>query len=88
MQQWIEIGMAMPDLYTFVLVLAYNKGTDEPKPISIARWDGETWEFLAKYPCMSAYGAWQDMEYGMDSDDITHWMPLVKLIPVDPYNPI
>lgn len=73
---WINAKDRLPDLYNFVLVFANNQGTDEPKPFSIARWNGTEWEFINHDILMPNYGAWMDIEYDMDSDDITHWMPL------------
>lgn len=77
MSDWINVKDQLPMLYEFVLVYANNKGTGEPKPISIAKIiRKDKWEFVNHMPCMTNYGAWTDMEYAMDSDDITHWMPL------------
>jgi len=74
---WIKCRDKLPDLYVFVLVLADNQGTGEPKPISIARLDDDkNWEFCNKAPCMPNYGAWMDIEYPLDQDDITHWTKL------------
>lgn len=78
--KWIKISDRLPDFYDFVLVLADNLGTNEPKPISIARIDKNGfWEFCNKAPLMPNYGAWMDIEYPMDMDDITHWMQLPKM---------
>ncbi len=77
--EWIRSSDRLPDLYDFVLVFADNKGTGEPRPISIARWDSEKWEFINNPPSFPSYGAWMDIEYNMDSEDITHWMPLPKI---------
>jgi hypothetical protein len=33
-----------------------------------------TWEFLGE----GGVGAWMDIEYSMEREDITHWMPLPK----------
>lgn len=85
--EWIKCGDKLPDLYTYVLVLADNQGTDEPKPISIAKLTSYSlgsefyicdWEFSNHIPVMPNYGAWHDMDYTMNSDHVTHWMPLPK----------
>ncbi len=76
---WIKVEDQLPELYDFVLVFADNKGSDEPKPIAIARLVNEygLWDFLGTQP-QDSVGAYMDIEYGIDSDDITHWMPLPK----------
>jgi hypothetical protein len=73
---WISIKERLPDLYSNVLVFADNKGTNEPKPYSIAMWIGDKWDFINHSPPMPNYGAWQDIGYNMDSEDVTHWMHL------------
>ena len=73
--EWISVTDRFPLLYDFVLVFANNRGSSEPKPISIARIISEMpikWDFLG----MLEVGAYMDIEYGIDSDNITHWMPL------------
>lgn len=77
-RKWISLKDRLPEIYDFVLVYANNKGTGEPKPMSIARWNNSKWEFINHSPPMPNYGAWMDIEYNMDYDDITHWMPLPK----------
>jgi len=74
--EWISVKDKLPELYDFVLVFADNQGTNEPKPFSIARWESEKWEFINHSPLMPNYGAYMEMEYNMDSEDVTHWMPL------------
>ncbi len=75
--EWISVKDLEPELYTFVLVFANNQGTNEPKPIAIARIDARgKWNFSNHSPVFPNYGAWQEIEYNMDSDDVTHWMPL------------
>jgi Protein of unknown function (DUF551) len=77
MNEWIPVTRSLPNQYDFVLVLADNQGTNEPKPIAIARINSyRTWEFLDKASLISASGAYMDIEYDIDYDDITHWMPL------------
>jgi len=73
---WIKVDESLPDIYDFVLVCADNEGTNEPKPITIARYDGEKWEFIDKTPLIQTTGAHMDIEYSIDIDDITHWMKL------------
>ncbi len=75
--QWIKCSERLPELYDFVLVFADNKGTGEPRPFSIARRNSsDNWEFINNDNVMPNYGSWMDIEYPMDSDDVTHWMPL------------
>lgn len=76
MNDWIKCTDRLPDIYDFVLVFADNQGTNEPKPFSIARHNDDKWEFINHTAPMPNYGAYMDMEYNMDSDDVTHWMPL------------
>jgi hypothetical protein len=74
--EWIKLSDRLPELYDYVLVCAAFKGTDEPQPIAIARREKEGWRFLND--CRGNYcWAW-DIDYGMEGDDITHWMPLPK----------
>ncbi len=73
---WVSVSDRFPDSYKNVLVFADNKGTNEPKPYSIAMWIGNKWDFINHYPSMENYGAWQDIGYPMHSEDVTHWMPL------------
>ena len=81
MNEWIKCSERLPNLYDFVLVCANFQGTGEPKPIQIARrsggWaDNECWEFVNTIQRNNVTGAWMDIEYPMNMDDITHWMPL------------
>lgn len=81
MTEWIKCSDQMPELYDFVLVCASFQGTGEPKPIQIARrcnlgGNEEGWEFCNEAPLVGVQGAWMDIEYGMDVDDITHWATL------------
>ena len=81
--QWVKCSDRMPEPYDFVLVCANFQGTGEPRPIQIARRckngvNQEGWEFCNKAPLIGCQGAWMDIEYGMDCDDITHWMSLPK----------
>ena len=72
--QWISVEDRLPDLYEFVLVLADNPRTNEPKPVAIARIvsEHEIWDLLGYLEV----GAYRDIEYSMSRFDITHWMPL------------
>jgi hypothetical protein len=76
--EWIKVTDYLPELFDYVLVYAKFKGTNEPCPISIARYNEKEWEFVNSSPWMPNYGAYMDIEYPMDHDDITHWMPLPK----------
>lgn len=77
---WISIKERLPDIYDFVLVFADNQGTNEPKPISIARLlpGNGNWEFMYEYDNGSGGGVYQDIEWSIEVEDITHWMPLPK----------
>ena len=75
LNEWIKCCDRLPELFDFVLVFADNKGTGEPKPISIARWEGDKWIFLGTLE----EGAWMDIEYSMETEDITHWMKFPSL---------
>lgn len=77
MSDWISVKDRLPDLYDFVLVFSDNKGSNEPRPMAIARNVNEygVWDMLGTLDL----GAYQDIEYNMDRYDITHWMPLPKL---------
>jgi len=74
MSEWISVKDRLPYLYDFVLVFADNKGTNEPRPVAIARLvhEYDVWELLGNL-CVGAY---HDIEYSMDRWEITHWMPL------------
>lgn len=75
--KWISIKK-LPALYENVLVFSNNNGTDEPKPYSIAKWMGDNWDFINHCLLMPNYGVSLHVEYTINSDDITHWMPLPK----------
>lgn len=77
MSEWISVKDKLPALYDFVLVFADNKGTNEPRPLAIARLVSEhgIWDLLGNLEV----GAYTDMEYDMNRFDITHWMPLPSL---------
>lgn len=78
--EWISVKEGLPEAYDFVLIAAMNKGTDEPKPISIGRLDcHKEWEFLGAPFGSCGEGAWVDIEYCICSWHVTHWMPLPKL---------
>lgn len=73
---WIKCSERLPDPYWNVLIFADNQGSGEPKPYSIGMWIGDRWEFINHCSTMPNYGAWQDIGYPIDSEHITHWMPL------------
>lgn len=75
MGEWISVKDRLPDMYNFVLVYAKICGTNEPCPTYIARYDGNKWRLLGEDEIV-AIGAFMHMEYDLDVDDITHWMPL------------
>lgn len=75
---WIKCSDKMPELYIYVLVFADNKVLGDIKPYCIARWNGDRWGFVNADPLETCCGAWVDIEYPMDTDDVTHWMPLPK----------
>jgi hypothetical protein len=78
--EWISVEDRLPEIYDFVLVFADKKGTNEPRPIGIARIvinhsEGHRysdWELLGDVD----QGAYQDMQYEIYSSEITHWMNL------------
>jgi hypothetical protein len=78
--EWIDIKEKLPHSYSYVLVLSLNPGA-EPKPISIAMLvEKSRWTFLGASADENwVYGAWSDITYPMDVDDITHWLPLPTL---------
>lgn len=78
--EWINVKDRLPEPYDFVLVFADNQGSNEPKPISLARLipGGTVWEFLYEYGDASGAGVYQDLEWPVEMDDITHWMKLPK----------
>lgn len=76
---WIKLKEEPPPLYEYVFVLADLQGTDEPRPVSIARYENPGWGILNREDGYSSYGAYMDMEYLFNDDDITHWMPLPAL---------
>lgn len=78
MGEWIKCSEKMPQEYDYVLVCANNQGTDEPKPISIACWNGEDWDFLDGMSRGATYGAYLDIGYPMTNFDIKVWMSLPK----------
>lgn len=71
MSEWINVNDGLPESHDYVLVAINSQGTGEPKPINIARRIGYVWEFLGLID-----GAYMDISYPMDPEDITHWMPL------------
>lgn len=69
--EWISVKDRLPQAYDYVLIYAKRPGTGEPCPVGIARHDSTTWE-----PLESLIGAYSDVEWEYDIDEITHWMPL------------
>ena len=80
MMEWIKCSDRLPNPYDFVLVFATTKGSCEPNPITLSRLipGGTIWEFLYDYPDTSGAGVYQDLEWPVEMEDITHWMPLPK----------
>lgn len=62
----------MPEDYTYVLVC--DAGFEHPS-VDMARWNLDEWDFLDSGA--SVYEG--DLIWGIDSDDITYWMPLPKI---------
>ena len=50
-------------------------GTNEPCPITIARWNGKEWQTLCNENENNAC-AKGDLFWSTESCEITHWMPL------------
>lgn len=75
---WISVKDKLPLPYDWVLVFASTNGTNEPNPMTLARLiPGHTiWEFLYEYADTSGAGVYQDLEWPVKMDEITHWMPL------------
>ena len=73
--EWEKVTECLPDDYIYVLVYAEMKGKNEPCPISIARYHSSEWFMMSdeKENNAVAYG---DLTWGMNPEDITHWMPL------------
>ncbi len=78
--EWISVRDRLPEPYDFVLVFATTKGTNEPRPISLARLllGGVNWQFLYQYKDGSGAGVYQDLEWHIECEEITHWMPLPR----------
>jgi hypothetical protein len=74
MSEWISIKERLPPFYEYVLVYGQKKG-NEPSPMSIARQFKGCWEMLSDEDQSNAV-ACGDLAWGMDTDDITHWIPL------------
>jgi hypothetical protein len=75
---WIDIKDRLPPEYFFVLVYAQMSGTGEPCPISIARYEGKEWDIIGD-DLQSNACACGDLFWGIESHEITHWMPLPEL---------
>jgi hypothetical protein len=72
--EWISVNKRLPNPYHYVLVYAQKEGT-EPCPISIARQFKGLWEMMSDEDQSNAV-ACGDLTWGMNADEITHWMPL------------
>jgi len=81
MTEWIKCADKMPYDYDWVLVCRLAKGTGEPSFISIATYrdgmflfdcDQQSGDQLMHY----ATSYWMDVRDHLESDEITHWMPL------------
>jgi hypothetical protein len=73
MNEWISVKDRLP-YYDWVLVcVAVN-----PRPVSIARYTGEKWDFLSSNDTWDYAACKGDCTIAMDIDEITHWMPLPK----------
>ena len=75
--EWINIKDRYPEKYKFVLVFSKMNGTDEPCPITIARFNGDKWETLCNEEENNACAS-VDLFWSTNSEEITHWMPLPK----------
>lgn len=75
MMEWISVKDRLPETYFFVLVYSKMPGTNEPSPITIARWNGDRWETLCNEEENNACAS-GDLFWATDSDEITHWIPL------------
>lgn len=77
---WISVEHELPDEYQFVLVYAITKDVNEPNSMAIARlissFKENDWDILSKYPDRSGIGACEDLEWPINENEITHWMPL------------
>jgi hypothetical protein len=72
--KWVSIKDSLPDYYEYVLVYAQKQG-NEPSPMSIARQFKGIWEMMSDEDESNAV-ACGDLTWGMDAEDITHWMAL------------
>jgi len=81
--EWISVKDMLPDDYEFVLVYSEMQGTNEPCPITIARWNSKKWETLCNEEENNAC-AKGDLFWSTNSEEITHWMPLPKPPAIEP----
>lgn len=72
--EWIRVKDKLPYDYEYVLVFSKKEGT-EPSPLSIARQFKGKWEMMNTEEQSNAV-ACGDLTWGMEADEITHWMPL------------
>jgi hypothetical protein len=75
---WISVKDSLPANFDYVLVYAQMSGTDEPCPMSIARYEADKWEILFEKCSNEAACACGDLTWHIDAGDITHWKPLPK----------
>lgn len=73
MSEWISVKDKLPESYVFVLV--FEKRIHEPSPISIARWEGISWNGLGAIDG-EHNSFYSDLFWDMNWKHITHWMPL------------
>lgn len=72
---WVSVKDMLPSSYFFVLVYSKMEGTNEPCPMTIARYNGNKWETLCNEEENNACAS-GDLFWSTDSEEITHWMPL------------
>lgn len=69
--EWISVEDEKSPAMDYVLVFEKKFGTNEPSPISIARWTRH------KYQCLfEDRAAYMDLTWEIEVENITHWMPL------------
>ncbi len=79
--EWVSVKDRLPiqqpegwPTYDWVLITSMH----EESPITIARWNGNEWEFYYTEGNIGA-GPWNgDCNSCINIDEITHWMPLPK----------
>ena len=76
MNDWIEVKDSLPKNYEYVLVYAKMPGTNEPCPISIARYEVDRWKLLFEGENNAI--ACGDLTWEIEADEITHWHEIPK----------